>query len=486
MLTDHLLKNAATNPQATAIIDDNGQFSYLNVASAAMGVAKILRQKTDKPRVGLLLPPSAGFVVGFYGALLAGKTIVPINYLLGEKEIAHVIADSGIDLLITAPPLMGKFANSGLNIFDLSAMKPGDVPATPLPPPPTDPEALAVLMYTSGTSGLPKGVMLSQGNLQSDVDACIEYVFPQKDHKFLGIIPLFHAFGMTAMMLAPIQLAVPVIYIARFSAPATLEAIRKHKPTILFGVPAMFGAILRMQSAKADDFAGFYALMCGGEPLSIAVREGNKQRFGVNLLEGYGLTETSPVACVNTPPYNRAGSVGRSVPRCEIRITGENGEALGKNTQGEIWIKGPMVMKGYFNLPEQTAKVLTPDGYFRTGDLGHLDDEGYLYITGRVKDLIISSGEKIAPREIEEVLCQHPGVAEVAVVGAKDPLRGEAVAAFVVPREGQSLDEKALAIFCREKGLPNFKVPRDFHIVADLPRSPTGKILKRQLVEKLG
>jgi long-chain acyl-CoA synthetase len=483
MLIDYLFHHAAAAPDEPAVCDDTGTHTRRQVAALAAGMARHLAAATPRPHVGLLLPPSAAFVGSFYGTLLAGKAVVPINYLLGEREIGHVIADSGIDTVIAIPALAGKLAAAGLKIVDPAAV----APAAPPPPetlPRQAPDDLAVLMYTSGTSGLPKGVMLTYGNLQADTDASIAHARLERRHAFLGIIPLFHAFGMTAMMLCPIQLASPVIYLARFSPVATLEAIRKHRPSILFAVPAMFAALLRLQSATPQDFAGFHVLISGGEALPPSVREAFGQRFGVPLHEGYGLTETSPVVYINVPGHGRAGSVGTAVPGCETRIADEEGRPLPPGQRGEVWLRGPMIMKGYYHLPRETAAVLTPDGFFKTGDLGHLDADGYLYITGRKKDLIICAGEKVAPREVEDVLCRHPAVAEAAVVGRPDTTRGEAVVAFVVLRPGQAVEPEALRAHCRDQGLVSFKIPRDVLVVPELPRTPTGKVLKRELATR--
>jgi long-chain acyl-CoA synthetase len=216
------------------------------------------------------------------------------------------------------------------------------------------------------------------------------------------------------------------------------------------------------------------------------VREGFLERFGVTLYEGYGLTETSPVASLNTPQSHRAGSVGKPVPGLQTKITDDDGNALGIEQSGEVWFKGPMIMKGYHNLPQETATALTADGFFKTGDLGKFDADGFLYITGRKKDLIIVAGEKAVPREIEEALLRHPDVHDAAVMGRKDASRGEVVVAFVVPKEGHTPTPEGLREFCRGQALAPFKVPREIFVVEEFPRSPTGKVLKRALAEKLG
>jgi long-chain acyl-CoA synthetase len=340
-------------------------------------------------------------------------------------------------------------------------------------------------MYTSGTSGLPKGVLLTYGNLQSDVDAAIQHAALQHQHVFLGVIPLFHSFGMTAMMLAPIQLGATIVYMARFSAVGALKAIREHKVSLMFGVPSMYAAMARLKGANPEDFANIYAMISGGEPLPQSLREAFKQRFGVLIYEGYGLTETSPVVTLNVPHSNRPGSVGKAVPGAEVKITDDNGNGLATEQIGEIWLKGPMILKGYHNLPKETAVALTADGYFKTGDLGKIDADGFLHITGRKKEMIIIAGEKAYPREIEDALMAHPAVAEAAVLGKKDASRGEVIAAFIIPKEGQNPTPDELREFCRTHGLAQWKIPRDIQIVPDLPRSPTGKVLKRELAAKL-
>jgi len=495
MLIEPLLAHADQNPNDIAVHDESGTRTFAQLAAAAAGIGQLLSGATNRPSVGLMLPAGAGFVSSFYGTLLAGKSVVPINFLLGEREIAHVIADSGIDTLITIPQLSGKLTNSGLKIIDLvelakhAAAMPAAAGAalaaikTRLPK--SNPDDMAVLMYTSGTSGLPKGVVLTFNNLQSDVDACIEHARLEHKHKFLGVIPLFHSFGMTAMMLAPIQLGSTVIYMARFSAVAALNAVREHGVSLMFAVPSMLAAIAHLKSAGPEDFKTIYAMISGGEPLPARLRDVFQQRFGVNLLEGYGLTETSPVVSLNTPQMHRAGSVGKPLRVVETKIADENGQTLPQGQSGEVWLRGPMIMKEYFKLPRETEAALTPDRFFKTGDLGMLDSEGFLYITGRKKDLIIVAGEKVAPREVEEALMGHPSVAEVAVVGKKDAGRGEQVVAFVIGREGQELKAETLRDFCREHGLAQWKIPREFYFRKDLPRSPTGKVLKRVLGEEV-
>jgi long-chain acyl-CoA synthetase len=485
MLFEPLFTHAQQTPQDIAIIDEKGRYTYQQLAAAAGGLGMYLGMQTDKPNVGLLLPPSAGFAASFYGTLISGKSVVPINYLLGDREIAHVIADSGIDTVVTIPQLAPRIKDADLKVVDLTQLPQYPPAAMMRPPLPTpSPEDTAVLLYTSGTSGLPKGVILTYGNLQSDVDAAIEWADLQHGHKFLGVIPLFHAFGLTAGLLAPVQLGAVVVYIARFSPVAMLNAIKEHQLSIVFGVPAMFGAVAHLKNAAPEDFKSIYALISGGDALPSNLREGFKARFGQLIYEGYGLSETSPVVALNVPQVNRPGSVGKALPGVEIRIVDENGQALPQGQEGEVWLRGPMIMKGYHNLPNETAAALTADKFFKTGDLGKFDADGFLYITGRKKDLIIVGGEKAVPREIEEALARHPAVAEAAVVGKKDPSRGEVVVAYVTLKPGQTATADQIRNFGRDQNLATFKVPREVYVIDELPRSPTGKVLKRVLAEK--
>jgi long-chain acyl-CoA synthetase len=485
MLFEPLYAHAQQTPNDVAVVDDRGRHTFQFLGSAAAGLGMYLSMQTEQPRVGLLLPPGAGFVASFYGTLLAGKSVVPLNYLLGEREMAHCIADSGIDTVVSIPQLAGRLKDTPLKVVDLAqlAQMPPMAITPKFPSPKADDEA--VLIYTSGTSGLPKGVVLTYGNLQSDVDAAIEHAALQHKHRFLGVIPLFHAFGLLATVLAPVQLGSMVVYIARFSPVAMVNAIKEHQLSLVFGVPAMFGAVAQLKNAAPEDFKSVYAIITGGDALPPTIREGFKARFGLPLYEGYGLTETAPVVALNVPHAHRPGSVGKMVPGAEVKIADEEGRALAVGEQGEVWLRGPMIMNGYYNLPKETASVLTADGYFKSGDLGKVDADGYLYITGRKKDLIIVGGEKAVPREIEETIARHPAVSEAAVVGKKDPSRGEVVVAFVTLKPGASASGDEIREFARTQNLMQWKVPREIHVLDELPRSPTGKVLKRVLAERV-
>ena len=486
MLVEPLFEQAARQPDEPAVIDDSGRYTYAQLAARASGLGALISRKTNNSRVGLLLPSGVGFVASFYGALIVGKSVVPLNFLLGEHEIAHCIRDSGIDTIVSIPQLAGRLKDLPLNVVDLTQLppKPAGAPTAPAAPTARPAEAEAVLMYTSGTSGLPKGVVLTLGNIQSNVDGAIAHANLQHRHRFLGMIPLFHVFGMSAMMLAPLQLGATIVYMARFSPLGAVQSIREHGISIVMGVPSMYGAILRLKEPTRDDFKTIYMMISGGEPLPAALRDAFAARFGVTLYEAYGMTEASLAIAMNTPQTHKPGSVGKPVPQMKVRIMDDDGAAVPTDHEGEIHLSGPMITSGYHNLPDETAAALTSEGFFRTGDLGRMDGDGFLYITGRKKDLIIVAGEKASPREIEESLMSHPAIAEAAVVGRRDPLRGEVVAAFVILREGRTAEADELREHCRRAGLAQWKIPREVHVVPDLPRSPTGKVLKRALVQQ--
>ena len=489
MLIEPLFQHAAACGDDVAVIDDTGSYTFKQVAAMAAGLGQFIASQTENDKVGLFLPTGVGFLASFYGTLLARKTVVPINFLLGEQEIGHIIKDSGIDTVLTAPPLAAKLAGTPLKVIDLTQLpKPSPEVAgmlLSLPLPQAKPDDLAVVMYTSGTSGMPKGVMLTYGNLQADTTSAIDHARLTGKQKFLGILPLFHSTGMLATLLAPVQLGSQVVYMGRFNPGAVLKAVKEHGISVITAVPSMYAAVAKVRDAKPDDWRTIYASISGGEPLAAAVREAFEQKFDCLMYEGYGLTETIGPIAFNVPGARKAGSVGRVIPNAEVKFVDDDGHDLQPGETGEILMRGPMIMKGYYHLPDVTNEALTPDGWFKSGDLGHIDPDGYLHVTGRKKELIIVAGEKAVPREIEDVLRSHPAVADAAAVGKKDPSRGEVVVAFVILKDGQTATADELRDHCRKQNLKQWKVPREVTIVDDLPRSPTGKVLKRVLTERV-
>ena len=486
-----IFKQALLHPARTAIVDDLRTWSYGKLAGGAYFMSRAIRQHTDKPHVGLMLPTSGAFPAALLGAWQAGKVAVPLNYLLSKDDLHHVIKDAGLDTVFTASKLLDVVGEDaipeGVKAVRLDQLSFKGLPPVRWPAAPKDAD-LAVLLYTSGTSGRPKGVMLSHGALDSNVRAIIDHAHLGPTNKFLGVLPQFHAFGVTALTLMPLTLGAEVIYTARFVPRKLVELMRKHKPNIFIAVPSMYGALLSVKSATPEDFASLEFAVSGAEPLSQAVYDAYQDKFNCHLLEGYGLTETAPVTNWSTPQQNKQHAVGQALPGVTNLIVDEQNNMLGPDEEGEILIAGPNVMEGYWQLPEKTDEVFVEIDVpskgktrcFRTGDIGKIDAEGYLYITGRKKEMLIVGGENVFPREIEEVLNMHPSVKASAVIGKPCDMRGEIPIAFVEVEEDAEFDEADIRSFVRER-IAQYKVPREIRKIDELPRNPTGKILRREL-----
>lgn len=491
-----IMGRALRHPRRVAVIDDQRQYSFFKIAAGALHVAKAIEKATDRDKVGIMLPTSGAFTIALLGAWLAKKTPVPLNYLLSQDELDHVVADSGIDTIVTAGKMLSALEGLGVDptklpgptkLMKLEDLSFKGLPPLRIPPKPAD-DDLAVLLYTSGTSGKPKGVMLTEKNIRTNIEDAMEHAGITKCDTFLGVLPQFHTFGLTVLTLLPLYGGGRVIYTAKFVPRRLVELIVKYRPHLLIAVPSMLGALLSVKKATADDWKSLRYVICGGEPLPQAIFDGFQEKLDVTLYEGYGLTETSPCTNWSTPQQNRPHSVGKSLPSVQNFIVDENNNLLGPNEEGEILIAAPSVMKGYYNLPELTDQVILtldvpgqgPTRCFRTGDIGKLDEDGFLYITGRKKEMLIIAGENVFPREIEEVLNRHPSVHASAVIGKPDDSRGEVAIAFVELEEDEEFDAAALRNHCRE-GMAPFKVPKEVRHLEKLPRNPTGKIMRREL-----
>ncbi len=489
MLVESLLAAADRAPKGAAIADPTRSMDYPSLMAFSDVMRRQIESTTTNPHVGIMLPSTVAFGATFFGALWAGRTVVPLNFLLQPSELAAVIADSGLDTIFTTKFFEAQVAAlPGKKVFleDLPLkreMVMEKVRSTP-PPPKVSPDDIAVLLYTSGTSGIPKGVCQTYRNLRHDIDASIEKARLQSHHRFLGVLPLFHSFGITAMLLVPVVLGASIYYVPRFHPAGIFDTIREQKSSVTMLIASMYSAMLRSKQATAADLASIEYAISGGEALPMAVHATFKERFAVDILQGYGMTEASPVVSLNMPWAHKLGSVGQPIPGVEARSFDDAGNPVATGHDGELWIRGPIVMQGYYKKDVETQAVLTSDGWYKTGDMASVDADGYITITGRKKEMIIVGGENVYPREVESVLDQHPAVAESAVVGQMDPSRGEVVAAFVTLHEGQTATDIELRDFCRDR-LAGYKVPRRVIIAADLPRGPTGKILKRKLKELL-
>lgn len=482
-----ILKSLLRRPKAPVIIDDKRTYKAAEVLIPALHVADRLAAVSSAKHVGILIPTSGGFPIAALACWILGRTAVPLNYLLKPEELQYVVDDAGLDTIITVQPMLDHLGDppTGPNLLRLEDINFRSVPEPRIPAFAGD-DQLAVLLYTSGTSGKPKGVMLTHGNISANIRQIDDWVTLDRSDVVLGVLPQFHSFGLTVLTLLPLTLGFKAVYTARFSPPRLLQLMREHKPTLFVAIPSMLSALLHAKSAAPEDFASIRYLVSGGEPLPHATYDGFRERFGVTICEGYGLTETAPVTNWCRPEEQREHTVGRALPRITQRVVDlDTGKPLAPGHEGEVQIAGPNVMRGYYRLPEETARVFTDDGFFRTGDIGTLDARGFLSITGRLKEMLIVGGENVFPREIEEVLNKHPAVNASGVVGMQDPVRGELPVAFVELVEGQPFDEKALIAHCRAS-LAGYKVPRHIHHLDELPRNPTGKILRRDLRARLG
>lgn len=487
MLVQELIEASRERPDGLAVCDPVRRLTYQRYAQLARVIRDIVAKETSNRHVGLLLPGSSAFGATFFGTLWTGKVVVPLNFLLSPEELGDIVTDAGLDLVIAIKhfaELANALPTRTIFLEDLPLKRKLVMSAfRSLPDPPAvSPDALAVLLYTSGTSGKCKGVELSYDNLKSNCDAIIESASLTKDDALLGVLPPFHVFGLTGNVLVPVVCKAPAFMIPRFSPTAVLKSLREDKPTVFMAIPSMYGALLRSKSAKPSDFECTRLLISGGEPLPEQIGAGFRDRFGVPLLEGYGMTESSPVIALNSQNVNRSGSVGKPIPGVRVKIVDEQGAEVQENTDGEILVTGPNVMKGYHNLPDETSAVLDSEGWLRTGDIGMIDDDGFLYITGRKKEMIIVGGENVFPREIENAIEQHEAVAESAVIGIPDGSRGEVPVAFVSLTDDASVTDIELRSFVKER-LAGFKVPRQIRILDELPRGPTQKVLKRELRE---
>lgn len=481
-----IIRACIRSPRRVAIVDDQRSYRHVELLVAAMHVASEIERRCDATTIGILLPTSGACAIAVLAGWIAGKTVVPLNFLLKREELQFVIDDCGTDTIISATQM---FEFLGYEPTAKSLVRMDQINFKSLPdlrwPASAADDDLAVLLYTSGTSGKPKGVMLTHANLSANIRQIREWVGFGPRHTLMGVLPQFHSFGLTVLTLVPLTLGCKVIYSARFVPTKIVKLIREHRPTAFVGIPSMYGALLQVKDAKPEDFASLEFTVSGGEPLPDDIATRFHDRFHVRINEGYGLTETAPVTNWCRPHEYRPHSVGKPLPNIDERIIDiDSGEVLPPGKDGEIRIKGPNVMRGYFNRPEETAAAFDDQGYFRTGDMGRFDDDGHLYITGRLKEMLIVGGENVFPREIEEVLNAHESIAASAVVGLRDPVRGEIPVAFVELVDGATFNEKSLQAWCRER-LAGYKIPRDVHHLEALPRNPTGKILRRELAERL-
>jgi long-chain acyl-CoA synthetase len=502
-----LAESAARRPDHPAVVLGELPISYRQLWAAARQYARVLREHGVEPgdRVALLLPNTPHFPMAYYGVLALGAIAVPVHALLRAEEIGYVLRDSGSKTLICAAPLLAEGAKgaelAGVKIFAVMDGGDAQIPridqlasaAAPIGSiVPREPGDTAVILYTSGTTGQPKGAMLTHLNLVMNVDTSVLSSFKLADDEvILGCLPLFHTFGQTCTMNTGFRAGATIVLLPRFDGAAALDQLVTQKCTMFMGVPTMYVALLA--AARKDDRRPQLNMgISGGASLPLAVLEEFEATFGCPVYEGYGLTETSPVATFNQRDWpTKPGTVGRPIWGVDVEIAEAETEGrivlLPSGELGEVVVRGHNVMAGYLNRPEATAEVMV-DGWFRTGDLGTKDDDGYVSIVDRKKDMVLRGGFNVYPREVEEVLLRHPAIAQVAVIGVPDEVYGEEVCAVVIAAEGNDTGpELATQILEWSRGqLAGHKYPRRVEFAGEFPLGPSGKILKRELVAIYG
>ena len=497
-------------PDHTAFIflDQKWTYREFNELASKMANALFDLGLTSGDTVGLYLPNSPQFLIAYYGILRAGMIAVPINPMLTGEDLAFIIKDAQLKAVISpveAVTTLEQAKTADLQIISTALtgqLDPASNPPTPgvlaleallanaasvVPEVGIDQNAIANLQYTGGTTGRSKGAVLTHANLLANAVQFRDWfknVYTDGDGRFLGVIPFFHIYGLTTTINSPILTGSAIILHSRFDINEIMQSINKYKPNLFMGVPAMYAAIA-MRDSRDYDLSSIRACVSGSSTLPPAGQEKFQQVTGGKLVEGYGLSECSPIVTV-TPIYGtvKPGSIGVPIADTQVKIVDPQtgAEITTSGEIGELLVKGPQVMQGYWNNPAETELVLTDDGWLHTGDLVYMDDDGYIFIADRLKDMIIMGGEKIYPRELEDFLYTHPAVKEVAVTGIPHPLRGEVPKAFVVLKDGAETTEKELRQYCLAN-LSKFKVPK-IEIIGALPRNAVGKVLRRVLREE--
>ncbi|WP_153721413.1 long-chain-fatty-acid--CoA ligase [Sporosarcina cascadiensis] len=528
-LQEYLTRSKKNYPDKTAMHFMGKDITFTEFYESALKFAAYLQKlgvvKGD--RVAIMLPNCPQGAIAYYGILYAGAIVVQTNPLYTEREMAYQMSDSGAKVIITLDilyprvskamkatslehvvitgikdylpfpknliyPFIQKKENGvtvkvehrGINHLYTEIMK------STKPDPDHvsfEKDDIALLQYTGGTTGPPKGVELTHANLISNAEMCSTWLYKTEEGKetIMGILPFFHVYGMTTVLIFAVMKSHKMILIPKFDFKTALKEIDKQKPTLFPGAPTIYIGLLNHPDLNKYDLSSIKACISGSAALPIEVKEKFEEVTGGKLVEGYGLTETSPVVLSNFvwDGLEKRGSIGVPWPDTDACVLGPgSSDSLPFGEIGEIAVKGPQIMKGYWNRPDDTAETFR-DGWLLTGDLGYMDEDGYFFIVDRKKDMIIASGFNIYPREIEEVLYEHPGIQECIVAGVPDPYRGETVKAYIVLKEGHSVTEKELDTYCR-KQLAAFKVPKKYEFRDELPKTAVGKILRRSLVDE--
>ena len=510
----HLFRQAAEEHRGRTALSFYGttfEFGRLQALVEKMAASLAASGVSKGDRVALMLPNCPQYVISFFATVKLGAIVTQINPLYVEREIEHILNDSGAETIVVYAAVYErvKAVLPDSNLKTVIVVDFGDEPegldaahhsfgnflsvdADPAPDVEIDAaEDVAALQYTGGTTGVSKGAMLTHRNLVANVQQSIDVFVQNPDvfrgRKCVGALPFFHIYGLTCVMLFGIRLGSEQVLLPRFEVEEALAVFDNERPTMFAGVPTMYMALLASgEDLRKHHLHDVMIFNSGGSALPVNLKRSFEEKVGKPLFEGYGLSEASPVTH-NNPPFlgeGREGSIGIPIPSTDARIvdveTGETEMPVGES--GELIIKGPQVMKGYLNMPEETASALK-NGWLHTGDVAKMDEDGYFFIVDRKKDMIVASGYNVYPREVEEVLFEHPDVAEAVAIGVPDEYRGETVKAFVVKRSGATTTEEEILAFCKERLAP-YKAPKTVEFRDDLPKSAVGKLLRRVLVDE--
>lgn len=483
--------------EAVALISRNRAMTYGElrdqVGRARGGLAGL--GVGDGDRVALLCGNGHPFVVAYLAALGLGAAVVPLNPASPAAELVRELDVVRADVVVVDRSAAGTWRGidraSVASVRHVVAVEGDAVPdsmawetllrSEPVETVDVAADHLAVLMFTSGTAGAPRAAMLTHGNLLANLDqarSSIDRIGPED--MVYGVIPLYHIFGLNVVLGLSLAAGAAVLLVQRFDPATAIESIRARRVTRVPGVPTMWAAFAHFDEAPADSFATVRTASSGAAKLPVGVAERVKERFGLSISEGYGLTEAAPIVATSAGLPPKFGSVGKVLSGVELRVVDDDGSDVLVGDAGEIWVRGPNVFAGYLGDAEATERVLTPGGWLRTGDIAVVDEDGWLYLVDRSKDLVIVSGFNVFPAEVEDILAEHPDVAEVGVIGVPHPHTGEAVKAFVVLEPGATLDEDALVDFARDH-LARYKCPSKVVFVDQLPRNASGKLVRRAL-----
>lgn len=497
MVNSLLESTSQKKSQNPAIVFADRIMTYAEVDTMANQCAHGLRALGIRQgdMVGILLPNSPEFIIAYFGIIKAGATVVPMNPMLSPDELHYIMNDAGLKVVFTIPPLLAGIEHIAPQIKTLRDVIVTGEKSQPFgisfrqllggmhstsPGISVENTQAAVCIYTSGTTGHPKGALLTHRNLLSNVASILRVFSTHETDAFSCILPLFHAYSATVCMLMPVSIGARIVVFDSFVPRKCLQAIHDHRITVFVGVPAMFAVLGHLKNTNDYDVSSLRFCVAGGAPLPAEVLETFESIYKVKIYEGDGPTECSPVTSVNPIGGKRkVGSIGLPVPDVEMKIVDDEGNDLPPNQVGEIVVRGPNVMKGYLNQPKATDEAIV-NGWFHTGDVGKMDDEGYFYILDRKKDMMIVGGLNVYAQEVETALKAHPTVLEAAVIGKPDKLRGEVPVAYLVPSEGKTIEPDELIRFCRAH-LAKYKVPREIIARESLPKTATGKVMKWKL-----